>query len=502
MNRRLLLSTVLALAAVVACVRASSTSTPPGPTPVGSAAPDAGAQVAFCATGDASSLCPFMPHDVSSPLAGYSGFSNDGQRPFDQFSWQSLVALNWPANPDGGPAVDQPFNADPSVKRVWEYYKSPSVVFLPDGGAPNPSYPSPDAPPDVCRLAAASVNAAPALPIRMLTKLDDAANFPDDINEAAVNLPLIDKNLNYTVYEVLMNRDEFQYILDAGLYHQAGQNQRRVDFPSGHYADTRHNVGGPEGAIELKLSWRILDPTKGDDASRYFTRLGQIVVPARHSATGKPFCTPPVTLGLVGMHILHKTAHEQFWVWSTFEHEDNAPTTPTPEDQPGCALPSTGQQYSFFTPGCTQADGGACAPNAPPVTLDGGFTWQPKPPYARDFATAGKFGTQVVRCRPVYDMATQMSTVWRKKLAGTPWAHYHLVGTQWAVKTDGTPLPDGGPPPKVIPTYLGNTTAETYLQKGTSVLGFESSCIGCHQFATTADGGMHADFSFLLERAR
>src|SRR5437879_4878712 len=52
-------------------------------------------------------LCAHLPHDILTKLSpGYSQLAATQQRPFDNFSWQSFVALNWPADKDGHPLKD------------------------------------------------------------------------------------------------------------------------------------------------------------------------------------------------------------------------------------------------------------------------------------------------------------------------------------------------------------------------------------------------------------
>jgi hypothetical protein len=460
-------------------------------------------------------LCSFLPVDVSAGSAGYSDFTPQGQAPFDNFSFQSLVALNWPANPDGTPS-HQPFNSLVSTPRVWDFFKTVDQVF-PAFGIPDHAFPSaPPVPPECGNGAAAEAFPRSFRTIRMMTKADDP-NIPGSNLEAAVNLPLLDRNLNYTVYEILVNRDEFEYVMSTQLYSPAGQKALKfIDFPPGNSSGTLKNLGyATTGAIEIKAAWRILDPAKGDNPSRYFTRQSRIYVPAKHSDSGVAFCTAPVTLGLVGLHIQHKGAANPLWVWSTFEHIDNAPNTPTPDGQPGCAVPpGDSRRYSYFNPSCFDPDiNKPCVANRPPNPLQGtNYTWASKAPtngpYAQQFATGGKYGTQVVRCQPIYQEAKEMTKRWAPKLAGTVWQYYELVGTQW--QTAGDPP---RPPINTIPKFVLNSTLETYLQKSGNQTTAQSACIQCHNFAYDVTGRQPtdcyktkqpgcADFSFLPGRAQ
>ena len=74
--------------------------------------------------------------------------------------------------------------------------------------------------------------------------------------------------------------------------------------------------------IEIKAGWRQLDPTK-DTIANYHT---QEVIYYNNEATAG---SPPtqvyknVTMGLVGLHIIHKTKTFPDFVYASWEHKDN-----------------------------------------------------------------------------------------------------------------------------------------------------------------------------------
>jgi hypothetical protein len=80
------------------------------------------------------------------------------------------------------------------------------------------------------------------------------------------------------------------------------------------------------------------------------------------------------------------------------------------------------------------------------------------------------------------------------------WQYYELVGTQWPVHA--SQLPMGDP----FPVFMANATLESYIQgtvnngKVVYTQGVTSSCIGCHNGATTL-GGRTSDFTYLLRTA-
>ena len=113
----------------------------------------------------------------------------------------------------------------------------------------------------------------------------------------------------------------------------------------------------------VKAAWKILD---GNDDFNRFHRVSAYVFDAAGGAFGQE---PTVvescrveTLGLVGFHIVHRTESAPQWVWSTFEHVDNAPW------YYDFASGTPAGTYSFFEPASCPAREGepACAFNQMP----------------------------------------------------------------------------------------------------------------------------------------
>jgi len=292
-------------------------------------------------------------------------------------------------------------------------------------------------------------------------------NVPASIKQAT-GQPLIDKNLNFALYEIRLNKDEVDYILEDSLYTLEGQQKKTISFPSG-------SAKGQTGAMEIKATWKIL--AGNDDTSKFYHRNAVIYVPANQSASGKALYLTE-TVGLVSMHIIHKTTKFPFWVWTTFEHIDNAPEQ--------AAVSKAGNYYSFYNPECK-----SCTENTPVTEPKGGYIWQTTKPYAKAYAVNGMYGTQAVRSNPVYGPTEAVNKVWQSALsqAGSVFANYRLIGSQWSTVADTPPF-DTIP----APDTLANTTLETFVQN--------SSCtMTCHKFAKDA-AGKNADFSFILGHAR
>jgi hypothetical protein len=379
-------------------------------------------------------LSPYLPHEVFNPIPGATGT----QAPMDYFSWQTFVALNWPASeaengvPDanlvvGGQAVGGYYpNGMRSSPTVWETFKDSDEIFLPGPKPPRPFGTKP-------------------------------RHVLFDMTESFTKSPLNDQIGRHVYYEVRLNEVEYNYIVAHQLYNSKKQIPPIV-FPPG------NPVTREVGSVHVKAAWKILNldgPGQRDDKSRFYTAEALIYTPGKPSAF-------LATVGLVGLHIAHKTVGRPEWIWSTFEQVDNAPDT--------AGLPKQ-SQYNFNNPSCPPQQ---CPPN-------------------QRVETTSDTPVQVVRLTPIPQETQALNTQWQGALrAWNPknvWQYYQLVSTQWPGKPSDTK--NFGDP---TPPFLANTTLETFFQ-GPSPEHPTSenpphSCLGCH--------GMFAqqkDFMFQLNKA-
>jgi hypothetical protein len=152
---------------------------------------------------------------------------------------------------------------------------------------------------------------------------------------------LYDQNRKPVYYEIAMNRDQYDYIHQNGLYNADTQlayaSKQTITLPMGEPQNMK------PGAIELKVAWKILGP--GDVQSRFHTAQAIVV-----GTGGQP---QQVTVGLVGLHIVQMVAGLPQAAWGTFAHVDNAPS----------ANKSSQGPYSFYNLTCPIISG--CTPNSP-----------------------------------------------------------------------------------------------------------------------------------------
>jgi hypothetical protein len=164
--------------------------------------------------------------------------------------------------------------------------------------------------------------------------------------------------------------------------------------------------------------------------------------------------------------------------------------------------------YSYF-----DARYPALANVVPKPAPNGTFFWNGTEPYAKNYMTpvgniGGRTGTQISRCWQIYKLTLELNAQWQKKLreAGSVFANYMLIGTQWGGSVEPTFPPPG--PADVVPNYLSNSVLETFLQTSFDAKNPQpfntGSCITCHSVASFSAKGIAiepvnvaSDFSFL-----
>ena len=297
---------------------------------------------------------------------------------------------------------------------------------------------------------------------------DDVLNFS---GQPFGTGPLIDLNGQYARYEIRVNQDGFNYIVQNTLYNKQGQAAltQPVQFPTG-----VTGANQPVGAIVIKAAWRVLGPN--DHPERYHTVKSYVYTPASTNPPTPESCTLQ-TMGLVGFHIAHKTQSAPQWVWSTFEQVDNV--------QVGPNAPA-GLKPTYYNPDCSN-----CPINKPPPK-----PWNPNAPKSQP--------AQIVRLIPIDSATQQLNSEWQGMLknvnANSVWQYYQLISTQWPTAQGKENQPSGALPAGApAPQFLANLTLETYIQG--QVPNVSSSCIICHNNATTTNAKF-SDFSYVLQSAK
>ena len=379
------------------------------------------------------------------------------RRPYlDYFSWQSFVALIWPADPNADRGTPLSPN---NPKTFFDAYRSnnarPVFETLREGYALFPPTGQP--------IAWSSKEEPPYTPCEhtdikgeRLTQLKKRGVVTDIVQ--VYSIPLIDQNKNYTRYEVRINRTEYDHVVENKWYLKKHQTPLPLYLPI--------------NSIELKMAWRKM--VEKDDLSRYF--VVEALVPDTDAKQPKPGSCVVEKLGLVGLHIMQKTAEFPQWVWSTFSQVDNV--APGHDAPAGLTASYNNGQLSH-------------------KTLKQGFDKMPAkvPPV---LPIANRTPVEVARIVPIpntptgktaalpFGVSTQgINQAYQKLLKGTPWEFYELVISQWPsepenIEKAGVPFPEEG---------VANITMETYLQGRNG-----TTCMECHK------GVIKHDFSSFMRK--
>jgi hypothetical protein len=239
---------------------------------------------------------PAVSYKIPTVIAGPNSQAN-----VNCLAWQDFIAVNWQASSatctaNGAiPAAKfgQPNNTAPVV---WETYKEVTDVFQKEAAAPSP-------------WCSGEILA------------HGNKSLGSRFTQAGANGAwLTAQNHRLALYEIRMNRDVFSYINANRLYDAAAQetfaSDSGIDLPDGTAKFVQY---GNTGSMVFKAAWiELPDPSRWP----YFKISKAYVVDP-----GSGDAPRLVTVGLVGLHIIHKTAKSPQFIWATFEHINNAPST-------------------------------------------------------------------------------------------------------------------------------------------------------------------------------
>ena len=481
-----------------------------------------------------------LPFDVD--VAKVDAFlkSNDilgAQRLFDEVSWQAFLALNWPAKDNGDPDPSKTLN-DGTGARTWLFWRPADTIFLPQGARPA-EWKTEKASMDLFRGKAAwrQHDNGPPNPIA---------------NETfqAFSGPLVDQNGKWVRYQVLVNGEEFAYIMENQLYNLDGQakfSHTTTDRSDGTLEFPSNNPGkGTHGAIEIKLAWKELSPQE-IASKRFFAadvKVKRVKSKAELDKLKKTEVVETVKAGLVGMHIAMRTKSSPEWIWATFEHIDNV--------RPHAGDGNIQVNPSFVNPklgGCPDGN-----PNNAIVNVlakhNGYLGANDSVPVERTGKTANtwiesKTTIPVQVCKvsvpeqgqlnpldgKLRAVAEKLNAEVQALLPNSVFKYYELIDTQWPIHPNAPAFAGGDKtapesityktPGDVVPVFLVNSIMETFFQRGkqpagsleqddrlapgsppidkTEVIGTES-CVGCHYSAGICIGFKKKDNGeFLLD---
>jgi hypothetical protein len=416
-------------------------------------------------------------------ITGNRSTPQDARPFFDNFSWQSFIALNWPALSGSRGVPNDPdnpnvfFSSPNGAPVVWGTYKDSFDLFGQKDQRPSP-WDSQTSPMSPCPNATTNDKT-----LIFATKGDT----PLMQTKEAFSFPLIDQRSNYVYYDIRYDEAQYNFIRghdsDPSSWLYLLKNltpKENAQFGVQMPVTTTSALG----SIMVKAAWRI--NTSSDNPKRFYAINAQIYNPLTQTCT-------PSTMLLVALHIAHKVDPFTEWVWSTFEQVDNVP--PDADVTPKPSPPPNGYSFNNGTDTPKSADGYNYKPALP-------SPGQPPP---------APSPVQVTRVNAIPNTPERQSTrevnaYYRALLRGTVWHYYQLAVTQWPATPgigQGKPfmlIQNGG----VYPQNAGapfpandavNATIETYFQTQTDAAGAGgNSCMSCH-YRTG-----QSDFSWGLSR--
>lgn len=319
-------------------------------------------------------------------------------------------------------------------------------------------------------LGSDSVGKAPGTVLKLTPKLakSNAVDL-DLVHQAGSAGVLVDQQNRAIYYSQFVNKTFYDFVRKRFFSQQPGST-----FDPDLLAAA---VGSKDffvpGAMELKVSWKIIEPGAEVPTNKklftvpaeiYGLKLvdGKIVVDTAS--------TRPATVALVGMHVVGVVKEHPEFIWATFEHRDNAPDLP-PELTPASNEPVSDTSWTFYAAKTPARDSnknpiGTLSLNEKTQALD------PKVNVFRQFA----FGTIKGGPSAAVNVANiqQINAFTARKLeaSGSIWKNYMEVGAIWMLPD--TLKPDQFPSVELRgSTMLSNATMETFTQN-------EQQCFSCH----------------------
>jgi hypothetical protein len=447
-----------------------------------------------------------------------------------RFGWDTFIAMNWPhleggnpGQPDSSSDIVTSYNSPANYPdAAWWSYNGKFQLFY--------NYPLDGQPPTHADLYPGDWD-NPLSPKPMANGNQIIGNFSmsgslsnrlrDQLDEAFIDAPLIDRNGNFVLYQIFVNQSYWQYAINTGYFDGTWQNKDVKDgafigMPK--YGNTKDESGSgapwygnlpdyaQQGAMSVKVAWKQLSESEAD-SGRYYTRE---IYYENNTADPNDFCSgetgEPVTVGLVGMHILRLTPTTgQTWFWSSFEHIDNV-TGPNANFNAGCAAAASGYtRKGTCTDAVTDILSDPWLPSYPPlnpaeVDANGNPINYPDGLCGpQDSSSSSQiFRIQETQANLDSSPISSVNAEYQAALAGTPWQYYEQINTTQprSQTKDSTcdcfVAPD--PNNKVNTCDMTNTAMESYSQYNfhspllelapiSSTTNRQAmNCINCHAF--------------------
>ena len=387
---------------------------------------------ADCSEPDLKAMNQWFPHDQTRPPS--STLTSTTNCAFHIWSTQMFLWLT-----QNDPATGQP--------RVLSQY-SLDELFAPLGTE-----------------AEARAKATAVLRLTPKTSKSDSPDL-DEFQQAGSRGILVDQNHRAVYYSQLVNETFYTFVRNRFFDRVPGGT-----FDPALLAEaTGQKDFFPSGALELKVSWKIVGEGEGG---------GWFTVPAEihklKEVDGKIVVDPdnpePVVVAMVGMHVVGRVDDHPEMIWATFEHRDNAPDLPTGM-APDSSDPVSDRNWTFYAAGTA-----AKASNQNPrgnLQFDPASSQNLKP-VVNVFRQFGMGTIDGGQGAPTNRANIEMINGFIEKNfqpAASVWRNYMEVGSIWMLPN--TLQPGQFPITELRgSTMLSNATMETYTQSG-------AQCFSCH----------------------
>lgn len=330
---------------------------------------------------------------------------------FHQFAWQAFLDVVQPASGGG---------------REFEDWMPEYGIFVPAGTPITPWGQQPSAP---CS-ASPKANARDAKKLFLRPRIAKSTGVDAGSDLQATQDPLYDQAKNVVYYSMWVNQAEYNFIASCDF----NNTTCITSAPA--------TTALPAGSTELKASWRTFS---GEAPKDMYTIQGVVGSSCQ-----------PVTLGLVGFHLVTNTPDHPEFIWATFEHKSNAPNCTNPQPAPKGG-------WSFNNPACNST---SCPPNQTKVNPTQVCRVAPQGGGSSDNTSA----MIALNASVQSTLAGLLKSQPGKFDNMAVWLNYEMTGNLWT--RNGALPPTSGNMAGSIEN--SNTTLETFAQ------GPGNNCFSCH----------------------
>ena len=336
-------------------------------------------------------VSPAMPFELTDPSSLEQAA---------HFAWEEFFAATWPAQaqgptlfPRGLPQTDGKYGGPgPTGQLVWETFRQKAEMY-PGQGYPN-GFDSTRADfgfgarPDYRYAGIMNIPANGEVP--PLYKDHDTSKIPpfnnlDEVTQIDLNAMYAGRSLHThsgtnsqaseikakILFEAKVNEIYYKYVAANRYFQSDSPAISNIIFNSGSFAQTGDSASYPppytnlpmsdpskkiNGSIEIKATWRRLDP-KTEDVSKFYTARvryysGKVVNGEQKVIQGYIDNDDPEVkevYGLIALHIIQKTPNAPAFIYATFSHFDNILDSAgkSVEDADGSTLPPYLNQQPF-----------------------------------------------------------------------------------------------------------------------------------------------------------